>query len=206
MLVIGLTGGMGTGKSVVARMLRKLGAAVVDADETGHEAYLPGTDGWRAVVKAFGRGILSPDDTVDRKKLGALVFNEPKALMRLNAILHPRMYDMMKERLAQLEGQGTKVAVLDAAVLIETGWDKLADEVWVVTAPAETVVERLKQRGHLDEQSIRARVRTQPTQGERVKHADVVIDNSGSVEALERRVKELWDSRVIERQETRERK
>lgn len=206
MFVIGLTGGIGTGKSVVAKMLRRLGAAVIDADEVGHEAYLPGTEGWRKIVEAFGKDFLSPDGTVDRRMLGALVFKEPEALTRLNAILRPRMYNMMKERLAQFKEQGLQVAVVDAAVLIEAGWDKLADEVWVVTAPAEAVVERLKQRSNLDERAIQARMQAQPTQEERIKHADVVIDNGGSLEALERLVRELWDSRVIKRQETRERK
>ncbi|MBM3948661.1 MAG: dephospho-CoA kinase [SAR202 cluster bacterium] len=206
MFVIGLTGGIGTGKSVVAKMLRRLGAAVIDADEVGHEAYLPGTEGLREVVRAFGKGILGPDGAVDRKKLGALVFGEPEALKRLNAILRPRMYNMMKDRLAQFKERGSQVAVVDAAVLIEAGWDELADEVWVVTAPAEAVLERLKQRPNLDERAIQSRMQAQPTQEERIKHADVVIDNSGSLDALERLVRELWDSRVIKRQETRERK
>jgi dephospho-CoA kinase len=206
MFVIGLTGGIGTGKSAVAAVLRRLGAAVIDADQVGHEAYLPGTDGWREVVKAFGEDILRADGTVDRKKLGALVFGKPEALKRLNATLHPRMYNMMKERLAQLEGQGTGVAVVDAAVLVEAGWDKLVDQVWVVTAPAEAVVARLKKQRSLGEQAVRARIDAQTSQEKRLKHADVVIDNSGSVETLKKRVRELWESRVIKRQETRERK
>jgi dephospho-CoA kinase len=157
-------------------------------------------------VKAFGEDILRADGTVDRKKLGALVFGKPEALKRLNATLHPRMYNMMKERLAQLEGQGTGVAVVDAAVLVEAGWDKLVDQVWVVTAPAEAVVARLKKQRSLGEQAVRARIDAQTSQEKRLKHADVVIDNSGSVETLKKRVRELWESRVIKRQETRERK
>ncbi|MBM3945015.1 MAG: dephospho-CoA kinase [SAR202 cluster bacterium] len=196
MLVIGLTGGIGTGKSAVARILQGLGAEIIDADRVGHEAYLPGTSGWRDVTAAFGKDILTPSGEVDRKKLGAVVFGDPKALERLNRILHPRMYSMMETRLKALRERDCKVAVVEAALLIEANWTPLADTVWVVTASDDVVMERLRARSQTDEASLKARIHAQMPQSERLKHADAVIENNGSPAELEQRVKSLWNARV----------
>ena len=119
MIVIGLTGGIGSGKSEAARMLQELGADVIDADRIGHEAYLPNTETWVAVVAEFGNEILQPTSEIDRKKLGAKVFSDPPAMARLSAIMHPRMYDMIEERIGRLRDQGMEVAVVEAALLVE---------------------------------------------------------------------------------------
>lgn len=196
MRVIGLTGGIGTGKTVVSQILRELGAQVIDADRVGHEAYQPGTEAWQAVVQEFGQDILQPSGEIDRKRLGAVVFSDPKTLERLNAIMHPRMYHMVDERLAQLRNQGVQAAVVDAAILIEAGWTPLADEVWVVTAGEEEVVRRIRERSGLTEEQVRSRIRSQMSSAERLAHADVVIENNGDLAQLRRKVESLWRSRV----------
>ena len=123
MYVIGLTGGIGTGKSVVAEILREQGAEILNADLVGHEAYLPGTPVYDDIVAEFGRDVVAEDGTIDRKKLGSIVFSSPDKLARLNAITHPRMKEMMREKLAEAERVGTRIAVLEAALLFDAGWD-----------------------------------------------------------------------------------
>ena len=199
MHVIGLTGGIGTGKTSVADMLSELGAAVVDADKVGHEAYRPGADAWRAVVDAFGKGILTGDGEIDRKKLGAIVFGDPAELAKLNSIMHPRMYRMMEGRLEELRSDGCKSAVIEAALLIEADWQPLTDEVWVVTAPEDDAVMRTATRSGLSEDAVRARIASQMSQAERVQHADAVVENDGTQEDLRRTVTETWNRRVLAR-------
>ncbi len=192
MKVIGLTGGIGSGKSTVAQFLAELGAVILDADKVGHEAFKPDTEAWHDVVATFGRQILTPTGEVDRKKLGEIVFNQPEALSRLNQIMHPRMYDMMKARIEEYRQQGVDVVVLEAAVLIEANWTSLVDEVWVTVAPEAMVLERLKKQRGLDEEQTSARIRSQLSSEERVEHADVVIKNDGDLEEVKAKVKELW--------------
>ena len=196
MIVIGLTGGIGSGKSEVSRMLQELGAEIIDADLVGHEAYQPHTETWEAVVEAFGEGILQPSGEVDRRKLGAIVFSDSEALARLNAIMHPRMYKMLERRLDALRAQETRVAVVEAAVLIEGGWQPLMDEIWVAAADEDVVVERVSRRNNLTEDEVRSRIRSQLSNEERAKHATAVIKNNVGLEDLHQRVQELWDSRV----------
>ena len=190
--VIGLTGGIGSGKSTVSQYLQELGAVVLDADKVGHEAYKPNTETWREVVGAFGNQMLATDGEIDRKKLGRIVFSDPEALARLNQIMHPRMYDMMKARIEEYRQQGVEVVVLEAAVLLEAGWTPLVDEVWVAVASVPAVVKRAKERTGLPEEQIRARIHSQLSTEERVKHADVVINNDGSLDELKTKVEELW--------------
>ncbi len=192
MKVIGLTGGIGSGKSTVSRFLQELGAVILDADKVGHEAYQPDTEAWREVVAAFGREILTPDGDIDRKKLGEIVFSNPESLARLNQIMHPRMFDMMKARLEEYHRQGVGVVVLEAAVLLEANWTPLVDQVWVTVASEPAVVERAKKRTGLPEEQIRARIHAQLSSEERARHADVIISNNGSLDELKAKVKELW--------------
>ena len=193
MKVIGLTGGIGSGKSMVSQYLQELGAVLIDADKVGHEAYQPGTDTWRQLVAAFGEQILAPDNSIDRKKLGGIVFSNPESLARLNQIVHPRMYEMMKAQIDEYRRQGVKVVVLEAAILLEAGWNQLVDEVWITVAPESIVVERTRERTGLPEEQIVARIRSQMSSEERAKHADVVINNDGSLDELKAKVKELWE-------------
>jgi dephospho-CoA kinase len=201
MLVIGLTGGIGAGKTEVSKILRELGAAVINADLLGHEVYKPQTEGWREVVQQFGEGVLTAGGEVDRKKLGAIVFNDSGALKRLNAITHPRIYAMIEKEIRKLGEEGQEVAVVEAALLIEAGWKPLVSQVWVVTTPEEQALMRLRGRSNLSEDAARARIRSQMPQAERVKHADVVIDNSGSLAELRDQVKRAWNSQVLAHKE-----
>ena len=196
MIVIGLTGGIGSGKSEVSRMLKAWGAQIIDADQLGHQAYQPRTEAWKAVVAAFGEQILQPNGEVDRIKLGAIAFSNPEALARLNAIMHPRMHEMIKEQLEGLRAQGTAVVVVEAAVLIEAGWTPLMDEIWVTEAEEDVVVERVRRRSNLPDEQIRRRIRSQLTNEERAKYATAVIENNGGLAELHQRVQELWDSRL----------
>ena len=193
MKVIGLTGGIGSGKSTVSQFLRELGAALIDADKAGHEAYQPNTETWREVVAAFGEQVLTPDGEIDRKKLGGIVFSSPESLARLNLIMHPRMYEMMKAQIEECRQRGVDVVVLEAAILLEAGWTPLVDEVWVTVAPESTVVERTRERTGLSEEQILARIRSQMSSEERAKHAEVVINNDGTRDELKAKVKELWE-------------
>jgi len=192
MKVIGLTGGIGSGKSTVSQLLAELGAVILDADEIGHEAFKPDTEIWRQVVAAFGRQILTPDGNIDRKKLGDIVFGNPESLSRLNQIMHPRMYDMVKAQLEEYRRQGVGVVVLEAPLLLEAGWTSLVDEVWVTTAPEATVLKRLEERTGLSQAESLARLRSQLPSEERVKQADVIINTDCDLDELKAQVKELW--------------
>ncbi len=199
MFVIGLTGGIGTGKTHVSRLLEGLGAAVVNADLLGHEVYTPHSEGWHAVVNAFGDRVVAENGEIDRRALGGIVFSDEESLQRLNAIMHPRIYALAEQRLNALSHEGEKTAVLEAALLIEAKWTPLVNEVWVTVSPEADVISRLQQRNNLDEDAARSRIYSQMPQAERVEHADVVIENNGTLEDLSSEVQNLWNRRVLTR-------
>ena len=143
MLVIGLTGGIATGKTTVSAMLKELGAEVLDADRVGHEAYLPDTPTYNEVVSTFGREIVGEDRQINRGKLGAIVFSDPANMKKLTDIMWPRMADIVAERIEEQKARGTGVMVVEAAVLLEAKWDSLTDEVWVTVSPESSMIERL---------------------------------------------------------------
>lgn len=192
MKVIGLTGGIGSGKSTVSQFLAELGAVILNTDEVGHEAFKPDTEIWRQVVAAFGRQIVTPDGNIDRKKLGNMVFGNAESLSRLNQIMHPRMYDIVKAQLEEYRRQGTRVIVLEAPLLLEAGWNPLVDEVWVTTASEFTVLKRLEERTGLSRVESLARIRSQLSSAERVRQADVVINTDCDLNELKSKVTELW--------------
>ncbi|MCY4624546.1 MAG: dephospho-CoA kinase [Chloroflexi bacterium] len=196
MVVIGLTGGIGAGKSEVSRILAGHGAVIIDTALLGHEAYAPGTMPWRAIIKAFGRDILLPDAQIDRKILGDIVFSDPEELDRLNAIMRPAIADMIRERLRAAERQGRRVTVIDSATLVEAGWTELVDEVWLATAPQDEIYRRLRLRSGLSIQAIAERMESQISDEERKAHADVVIANDGSLTDLRSKVESLWAERI----------
>ncbi len=196
MLVIGLTGGIGTGKSEVAGLLQSLGAEVIDADQVGHEAYTPNSESWCAVVNAFGEEILRPDGQIDRGRLGAIVFSDPDQLEKLNGIMHPRMARMVGDKIEALRDKGAPAVVVEAAVLFEAGWDSLVDEVWTTDSPVELVIERLQARNGMGEEEVMRRINSQMDRSERIERSDLVVDNSEDVTSLEETVKALWDTRV----------
>jgi dephospho-CoA kinase len=198
MYVIGLTGGIGSGKSTVAGLLEGQGAAIVSADTVGHEIYQPGRPAWQEIVDIFGREVLAEDGTVDRKKLGAIVFANPRDLQKLNRITHPRIKGVMRERLSDLERQGTRVAVLEAALLVDAGWDDLADEVWVTVAPPELAARRTAERSGISQEQALKRIRAQMSNEERINRADVVIRTEGDLEDTRRQTLDHW-ARLNER-------
>lgn len=196
MKVIGLTGGIGTGKSTISQYLAELGAVIIDADKVGHEAFEPGTPAYKEVVAIFGKEIVSPTGEIDRKKLGGIVFSNPEALDRLNKIMHTRMRTMIEERLEKYRQQDVGVAVVEAAILIEADWTSLVDEVWVIVSPEATVLKRVKeQRGQTEEQTL-SRIRTQLPNEIRLKYANVVINNDGNLDEVKKKVKELWEKLI----------
>ena len=196
MIVIGLTGGIGTGKSEVGRILATLGAVVIDADQLGHHAYTPHTEIWYEVVKAFGEGILQSSGEIDRKQLGAIVFADPEQLARLNGIMHPRMARMVSQQIEKLREEGASAVVVEAAVLFEAGWDSMVDEVWTTESPLDNVADRLMARNGLDRAEVVNRIKSQMSSEERSARSRVVVDNSKDVDTLVNTVRSLWDTRV----------
>ena len=192
MKVIGLTGGVGSGKSTVSHFLAELGVVIANADEVGHEAFKLDTEIWHQVVAAFGRQIITPDGNIDRKKLGNIVFGNADSLYRLNQIMHPRMYDMVKAQLEEYRRQGAIAVVLEAPLLLEAGWTSLVDEVWVTTALEATVLKRLEEGAGLSQAESLLRIRSQLSSAERVRRADVIINTDCGLDELKARVTELW--------------
>ena len=193
MLRIGLTGGIGSGKSTVAGLLAARGARVIDADRIAREVVEPGTPGLDAVVGAFGAGVLTAEGALDRPALAAVVFADPEARRRLDGIVHP----LVRSRAAELVAAAPPEAVVvqDVPLLVETGQAGSYDLVLVVQADPATRVRRLVGRG-LSEDDARARIAAQATDEQRRAVADVVLDNSGTVEELEARVDRFWAERV----------
>ena len=194
MIVIGLTGGIGTGKSEVARILEEIGAYIIDADRLGHSAYLPHSEIWEEVVKEFGNGVLLPDEEIDRKKLGSIVFNDPVQLAKLNEIMHPRMGQMVANI---IEGLDAEVVVVEAALLLEAGWDALVDEVWCTGASEDVVIDRLKARNGLNKEEAQKRINAQMSVDERKSRSQVMIENNGDLAQLTTVVEQIWENRVI---------
>jgi dephospho-CoA kinase len=196
MKTIGLTGGIGSGKSTVSQILAELGAFVIDADKVGHEIYLPGKEAWQQVTAAFGRDILAPDQTIERQKLGALVFGSDEARKKLNEIVHPLMFQDIDRRIKAKRATGfTKPIVIEAAILIEANWLSLADQVWLIVTNKTAVIDRVATQRGMAAKDTEARIASQLSDSERRKHAQVVIENNGSLEELQQKIRVAW-SRV----------
>jgi dephospho-CoA kinase len=196
--VIGLTGGIGSGKSTVARFLAELGASVIDLDRVGHEALKKGGQAWRHVIDAFGKGILAPDGEIDRSRLGEIVFKDRQALLRLNRIIHPVIDGIVAERIEACRRQGVKVVVLEAAAMLEAGKTSQVEELWVTVAPEDTVLRRLKERSGYSPQKSKNRISAQLSTQERINKADVVIDTDCTLDELKNRVMVEWQ-RLLKR-------
>ncbi len=193
MIVIGLTGGIASGKSTVARRLGELGAHVIDADVLGHQAYAPGAAAFEGVVEAFGRDLIAADGTIDRAALGQKVFGKTEALDQLTAIVWPAIRAMAEAEIAQVRAAGAAaVVVLEAAVLLEAGWNDIADEVWVTVVDRATAVARAVARSGLAPEQVEARIDAQLTNEARKAQADIVIDNASDEAALLAHVDALW--------------
>lgn len=190
-LLFGLTGGLASGKSTVAALIRARGIAVIDADQIAREVVLPGTEGNEAVVQAFGLDVRKEDGSLDRAKLADIVFNNPEQRRRLNSILHPRIAMMTQQKASQLAAEGVELACYEAALLVENGLADMFRPLVVVAVPEEVQLKRAMERDHASLEQAKARLAAQLPLSAKVAVADYVIENSGDKEALEARVEEV---------------
>jgi dephospho-CoA kinase len=197
MKVIGLTGGIGSGKSTVARFLAEMGAVTFDLDSVGHEV-LKRVDVRKRLVVEFGRGILDSRGEVDRARLGRLVFNSRDALEQLNRITHPAIDAVVRAKLDEQSRRGTRVVVLEAAAILEAGRAASFDELWLTVVPEDVSLERLAGRGDLSREEALERLRSQLSNEERLRRADVVIDTNCTLDELKEKVAMEW-RRLLER-------
>ena len=194
MLVIGLTGGIGTGKSEVSHILRDLGAVVIESDKVAHQSYEPETKAHGLIVSRFGEGVLDSSGFIDRKSLGKIVFSDPARRLELEKIVWPATRELTLALLEKETERGTRVVVVEVPKLFESGWDKVADVVWTVAASQSAIVQRVEQRSGMSESDTKARVAAQLTRQERVDKADIVIENDSTLEDLRNQISTLWDS------------
>ena len=192
MIIIGLTGGIASGKSTISETLTEMGSAVIDTDKLGHELLKHHGAAWDKLLIAFGDDILASNSDIDRKKLGKIVFNNPQFLQQLDSIMHPLIYQMVTDKIEYFRKQKVHVVVIEAALLLEVGWGELADEIWVTISPESTVLERLMNRDNITHEQAIARISSQIPPQERIVQADVVIDTSGTISQVKAKVKELW--------------
>jgi dephospho-CoA kinase len=193
MLNIGLTGGIGCGKSTVTKILAELGATVMDADKIAHSTYAPGGPAYDGVVAVFGAEVLAPDGSVDRSKLGPIVFKEPAKLTRLTDAVWPATKQRIRELIDEARANGErKPIVVEAAILIEAKWQSVFDEVWLITAAKEQVIERVERERGLKPEQTEARIRAQLPDDERRKHAALVIANDGTIAQLREQLARVW--------------
>ena len=184
-VLIGLTGGIASGKSTVVQYLRQAGFSVIDADKLGHKVLEPGNHGYNKVVEIFGNGILNSDNTLNRPVLGRIVFGDPEKLKQLNEISHPIIEDMIQKEFRKLASVSIGgVVFLEAALLIEANWYKVCRLIWVVTLEPSVAIKRLQERDGLSQKEAQSRLETQLTPVERLTYADVVLQNDGSQEEL----------------------
>jgi dephospho-CoA kinase len=190
MITIGLTGGIASGKSEVGRMLGAKGAHVVDADRVAHSVYAPGTGGYTRVVEAFGPGVVADDGTIDRRKLGAIVFAAPERLKQLTDIVWPLTGQALADLIRSEREAGRDILVIEAALLPEAGWKRLMDMVWLVRTPTERARERVMSRDGLSFEQTEARLKARQPIDPAI--AELIIENDGDLEDLQRAVDAAW--------------
>jgi len=193
MLRVGLTGGIATGKSTVGAMFVELGCHLIESDQITHQLFEPGQAVYAAVVKQFGNRILALDGTIDRRILGDIIFRDPQARGKLNSLVHPAIIQRQQEWLKEMQAQDPHgIAIVDAALMIEVGTYKNYDKVIVVTSSSELQKERLRARSALSDEEIESRIRSQMPNEEKIKYADFVIDNSGSIQSTHVQVETVY--------------
>ncbi len=194
MITIGVTGGIGSGKSETVNILGRLGARVIDADLLGHAVYARGTNAYREILQAFGYGVIAADGEIDRKVVGKIVFQDKAKLETLQSITWPRIRAIISTELKDNRKEPLAATAIEAAVLFEAGWDDLADFVWTVEAEYHLRLTRIQEKTGMDEIVARARMDAQLAPKIRIEKADIVIYNNGGLDALEQRVTELWNA------------
>lgn len=192
MIIIGITGGIGSGKSTVGSMLKEMGAAFIDADKVGHRLLRNDEALKKRIVEQFGQGILTEAGDIDRKRLAAIVFNDAAALRCLNEVTHPAINRAVGVEVAALKAEGYRVVVIEAPLLVEAGWTRETDVIWLTEAPPEVVLQRLVEKMGYTEAEGRARIAAQTSNEERRRYASEVIDTDTSLEELRDRVAGLW--------------
>jgi dephospho-CoA kinase len=203
MLIVGLTGGIASGKSLVAKVFQDLGAHIIDADKIVHELLEPGQQAWEEVVEYFGPEIVFPDKTIDRRKLGEIVFKDAEKRAWLNQCLHPKVFAVYNARAKHLCARALHaVIVLDAALLIETGYHKKMDRIVVVYSDQEQQMERLTSRDRFSREQALVRIRSQMPLSEKLKQADYVIENTGTREETEQQAREIFQKLKLEAERT----
>ena len=196
MKITGLTGGIGSGKTSVASKLRALGARVFDADEVAKNAVLPGTEGFRKVVEIFGTQIVDAEGKLDRTVLAEIVFNDKESLKTLEEIIHGYVWQETDKFLIECRQAGERAVILDVPLLIECGWYKKVDEVWLVALPVEKQIMRTMERSGMTAEAVQARIAAQMSLDEKKKYATLIIDNSGTWEETEKQVIAAWEKVV----------
>lgn len=195
MKVIGLTGGIASGKSTASAYLRELGAAIVDADAISRASTRRGGAAFEAVCAAFG-DILGADGEIDRRKLGGIVFADEDARRKLNSIVHPAVMAESRAQIENARASGVKMCILDVPLLFETGMEKLCDETWLIYVPREEQIRRMAERDGLDAAAAAARIDSQMPLEEKLKRANVAIDSSGTIEQTREKLRRLWEERT----------
>lgn len=198
-LIVGLTGGIVSGKSTVALMFKDLGAKIVDADKLGHSVILPHKPAWEKIVKIFGKGILQNDLTIDREKLGKIVFANQPLLKKLNEITHPEITKIIKKEIDSVKNKTynqQKTLIIDAALIYETKIDRLMEKIIVVYIDEDEQIKRLIKRNNLSKDEALQRIKSQMPMKEKVKMADYVVDNSDSLDKTKKQVEKIWKNLV----------
>ncbi|NLT96442.1 MAG: dephospho-CoA kinase [Clostridia bacterium] len=202
MLVIGLTGGIASGKSTVSKYLKSLGAAIIDADLLARQAVEPGEKGWQKIKEYFGEGVFLPQGHLDRRKLAEIIFNDEEKRKVLNSIIHPEVVQKTKELIERYKREGqVPLIVVDAPLLIEAGMHNLVDEVWVLNVKPEVQVQRVMERDNISRDSAVRRLKSQLSTEEKLKYAHRVIDNNETVDKTIRQVQDFWQD-IVDKEKT----
>jgi dephospho-CoA kinase len=196
MRLIGLTGGIASGKSTVSTLFQELGAFVIDTDKIARAVVEPGEAAYFDVIAAFGDSIVAPDGTIDRLKLGGIVFQDKDSRVILEKITHPPIEAKVNQLIQSAQKRSCPIVILDVPLLFESGWDKRVDEVWVVAVDETTQLQRLINRNNFSEQEAMARIKAQLPLADKIRRANQVIDNSGDLSQLQTEVLRVWTQAV----------
>ena len=195
-MIIGLTGGIASGKSTISLILKELGAYIIDVDEVGRNVVQKGEKAYNEIVQYFGGQILMANGEINRKALGRIVFSDEEKLKMLNSMTHPQIIAKVKEIIEQNKSNGSEVIVVDAAILIEMGLNSVCDSVWLVTVDKKTQLQRLVERDRFSYNEAQNRINAQFSDEKKSQHSDVIIDNTKSLEELKEYIKQLWDNTI----------
>ncbi len=193
MRVIGLTGGIASGKSTVSEILKELGAVIIDADIISRKVVSKGEQAYEKIIQCFGKDILMPNGDINRKKLGNMVFSNKEKLNILNSITHPEIVRLVRQEIELLRKNMCRVVVVDAAILIEMGLHRYVDQVWMVTVNRETQIQRLMERDKFAYEDSINRIKAQLTNEQRMEYADIIIDNNKPISEVRKFIGEIWN-------------